>query len=249
VNFLAAYIEPDSWDFLTLVAGWNLFGLPAALVVLALVALIPRFRRLPLALASEVSETLQSIGGKWRIRTIQTVALIHLGLGLRAGIGLAQELFTLREQGILQSFPVTGLFIPAISVITNLAIGHGLWRQRLWALRLAIAWDAVSSVASAFVAFWQWKYRSAVRIDQWPDYFVADILPWFLLVLMLLPGTWSLFRRRQDSRRVGASAEEPCGKQAQWLVWLLALLCLVIVGSTLLVDAAGWLIRVLGEQL
>ena len=153
--------------------------------------------------------------------------------GIRAGVGLAQELLTLREQGIPQSFPVTGIIVPAIAVAINLAIGHGLWRLRPWGRRLAIPWDALVAIVTALVAAWQWKYHASARLDQWPDYLVSDVLPWFLLVVMLLPGTRLLVRRA------------PPGGRRRWLspVSLAALLLLIVVASTLVVDVADWVVR------
>ncbi len=238
---------PGSWDFLTLIAWWNLYGLPALLVIVALVVLF-RTRKRPVAGSQQESlEDRRARVARWRFKAIRTIALIHLGLAVRSGIGLVQELLTLRVQGIPQSFPVTGIVIPAAAVMANLAIGHGLWRLRTWGRWTAIVWDALVAMITALVTLWQWKFRATVRPDQWPDYLVADLLPWFLLIVMLLPGTGMLFGPRRDvlsaSKRV---LPEGSQRRPSWL-WLAAVLLLMIVCSTLLVDATDWLVRLLTE--
>ena len=241
--------EPSAWDFLTLIAWWNLYGLPALLIVVALVVAIRQCNRPVAGSKQEPSDDSRAHPSRWRLKAIRTIALIHLGLAVRAGIGLAQELLTLRAQGIPQSFPVTGIVIPAVAVMANLAIGHGLWRLRSWGRWAAIVWDALVAIITALVTVWQWKYRATVRLDQWPDYLVADVLPWFLLVVMLLPGTGSLFKLRRDVLSAGKEASPGPRQRRLSLLWLLAVLLLIIVSSTLLVDAADWLVRLLNEPL
>jgi hypothetical protein len=240
--------EPNAWNFLTLIACWNLYGLPSLLTVVALVVAIREWNRPAEDSKQEPSNDSRARPPRLRLRTMRTVALIHLGLAVRAGIGLAQELLTLRAQGIPQSFPVTGIVIPLAAVMANLAIGHGLWRLRSWGRWAAIVWDALVAIITALVTAWQWKYRATVRLDQWPDYSVADILPWFLLLVMLLPGTGLLFKLRRDVLRAGKEASPEPGQRRLSFLWLLAVLLLIIVSSTLLVDASDWLVRSLNES-
>ncbi len=89
--------EVSEWDFVTLAARWNLYLLPALLVLVAAVLVIRRQRR-PAGIA-----------GLAGVRTIQRIALIHFVLALRALIYLAQELQTYRTMGIFQSNPVSNL--------------------------------------------------------------------------------------------------------------------------------------------
>ena len=63
---------------------------------------------------------------------IRLIALTHLAQAIRVGVGLARELLTLQSQGIPQSFPVTGIVVPVIAIVANLAIGHGLFHVRPW---------------------------------------------------------------------------------------------------------------------
>jgi hypothetical protein len=225
--------DATAWDFLSLVAWWNLYGLPSVLVAVALAVVIHQRLHRTTGSVSELPDSALAQPHLSRLVAVRMIALIHLGLALRAGVGLVQELLTLREQGIPQSFPVTGIIVPAISVAVNLAIGHGLWRLRSWGRRVAIPWDAVVAVITALIASWQWKYRASARIDQWPDYLVSDVLPWFLLAVMLMPGTRLVF---------AGSRSVPKGR---WLsaVSLGALLLLIVVISTLVVDVADWGVR------
>jgi hypothetical protein len=211
------------WDFPTIAAWWNLYGLPVLLLVVGAV-IIRRFMR-------GTTDT------EPRRITVRTIALIHLGQAIRAGIGLAQELMTLREQGIPQSFPVTGLVAPTVSVLMNLAVGHGLWHLRPWGRRVAIGWDALVAVLTALIAGWQWKYSASVRLDQWPDYLVSDGLPWFVLAVMLRPKTRAVF----------ATPNPPDAGSRSSPLSAVAILLLVIVISTVLVDAAGWAATPLDE--
>jgi hypothetical protein len=240
-------VEPMGWDFPTLADGWNLYGLPAilALVVLAVICWRLRARR-----------TLPGVGGHEQdtdeallisIGAIRLIALTHLVQAIRAGVGLARELLTLQSQGIPQSFPVTGILVPVIAIMANLAIGHGLFHLRPWGRRVAITWNALVAVITAIVAAWQWRYQATVRLDQWPDYLVSDGLPWFRLVVMLLPQTRTVFTAGRE-RLLEVRRNAPgLGRRGLSLVWLLALLFLIVVLSTLLVDAAGWLASAVSE--
>src|SRR4051812_44339580 len=191
-------VEPMGWDFPTLADGWNLYGLPAllALVVLAVICWRLRVRGTPPPVRTHGQDSdaalLASLG------VIRLIALTHLGQAIRAGIGLARELLTLQSQGIPQSFPVTGILVPVIAIMANLAIGHGLFHLRPWGRRAAIRWNALVAVITALVAVWQWRYHATVRLDQWPDYLVSGGLPWFRLIVILLPQTRCVFTASRD---------------------------------------------------
>src|SRR5260370_29139341 len=103
------------WDFLTLAAWWNLYGLPVLLLAIATVTILARRRRGPAALASLDGNS-----------TVRRVGLIHYAMALRALIQLVQELLALRIMGIPQSFPVFGLIPPAIALLLNPLFGLGL---------------------------------------------------------------------------------------------------------------------------
>jgi Ca2+/H+ antiporter len=66
---------------------------------------------------------------------------------------------------------------------------------------------------------------------------------------MLLPRTRSLFKLPREVVTVGREASPDTRHRRLSLLWLLAVLLLIIVISTLLVDAADWLVRLLNEPL
>jgi hypothetical protein len=137
---------------------------------------------------------------------------------------------------------VTGIVAPAAAVVMNLAVGHGLWHRRPWGRRLVIGWDGLVALLTALIAAWQWRFHAAVRPDQWPDYLVSDGLPWFLLIVMLLPATRAAFTTPASTDQTGET-----GGRASPLAPITFLL-LVIVISTVLVDAAGWAVMSLEEM-
>jgi hypothetical protein len=239
-------VEPMGWDFPTLADGWNLYGLPTllALVVLAVIRWRLRMRGTPRA---EVDGQDSDAALLARLSAIRLITLTHLVQAIRSGIGLARELLTLQSQGIPQSFPVTGILVPGIALVANLAIGHGLFHVRPWGRKAAISWNALVAVITALMAAWQWRYHATVRLDQWPDYLVSDGLPWFRLIVMLLPRTRSVFTAGRE-RLLEVRRNAPGLSRGRLsLVWLLALLLLIVVLSTLLIDAAGWLASALSE--
>jgi hypothetical protein len=182
-----------------------------------------------------------------RTATIRIIALIHSALGLRAAVRLAVELLSMRGQGIPQSGPLRGIVVPIIQVIVNLTIGHGLRRLWRWARLGAIAWDALVAIVTALVTLWQWRFHTPVQLDQWPDYVVADALPWFLLVVLLLPGTRDLFTRTKS--QPVSSGPAATGWNTSWPspVFLTALLLLLVAVSTLVVDLIEWVVHPLED--
>jgi hypothetical protein len=240
-------VESMGWDFPTLAAGWNLYGLPAFLTLVVLAVICRRLRvrgTLPPVQTPGQNRDAAKLASLGAIRLI---ALTHLAQAIRAAVGLARELLTLQSQGIPQSFPVTGIVVPVIAIMANLAIGHALFHLRPWGRNAAISWNALVAVVTAMVAAWQWRFQAAVRLDQWPDYLVSDGLPWFRLVVMLLPETRSVFMAGRD-RITAARRNAPGRGHGQLsLVCLLSLLLLIVVLSTLMVDGTGWLASALSE--
>src|SRR4051812_11565213 len=216
-------VEPMGWDFPTLADGWNLYGLPALLALVVLAVICWRLRVRSTRPRGEANGQDIDAALRARLGVIRLIALTHLVQAIRAGIGLARELLTLQSQGIPQSFPVTGILVPAIAMMANLAIGHGLFHIRPWGRTWAIRWNALVAVITALVAAWQWRYHATVRLDQWPDYLVSDGLPWFRLVIMLLPQTRTVFTAGRD-RLTEASRNAPgLRRRSMSLVWLLSL--------------------------
>jgi hypothetical protein len=231
------------WDFLTLAAWWNLYGLPVLLTASAVVTVVLA-RRNPL-----VAPT----GGLGRLQTVRRIGLIHYGLALRALIQLVQELLALRVMGIPQSFPVVGLIAPA-AVLVNALLGLALRRRRPRGWLWAFAWYALLSLIAISVTVWMWRYNAAVDAADWPDHLVSKGMPLYLLVVMLLPRTRCVFAAQspaqekstepRDPERGPASAPTPAGPP---VVSLLTLMFLIIVTSTLVVDVADWVIRLATE--
>jgi hypothetical protein len=106
-------------DFLTIVAWWNLYGLPALLVVVTVVVVVLGRRH-----ARAAKGARPVVDGTLAVRRI---GLIHYCLALRAAIFLVQELLTMRTMGIPES-PV--ILIPSvIGVVINPLLGLGLRRR------------------------------------------------------------------------------------------------------------------------
>jgi len=184
---MAGGAELFEWDFIKLVTLWNLYGLPALLVVVAIGVLIRRGFR---------SSTAVILDG---LRTVSLVGLIHYGLALRALVQLAQELLTLRAMGIPESF--FNLISSIVAVLLNPYLGRGLRRRRPRARRLALVWYAFLSLIAVAVVFWRRRYHLAFDPARWPDYLVGHGLPFFLLAVMLLPRIKRVFAREAPAPR------------------------------------------------
>ena len=113
------------WDFITLVAWWNLYGLPVLLVVVAIAVLI-RSRSRPATTPRQDSS-----------RIVRRIGLIHCALAIQALIFLVQELLTMRTMGIPESFisPIAGLIDTVVNPVLGdrpaapVVAGPGAWRS------------------------------------------------------------------------------------------------------------------------
>jgi hypothetical protein len=228
------------WDFLTLVAWWNLYALPALLVVIAIT----------IAVRHRSGPTMT----RWqdRSRSIRRIGLIHCALALHALISLVQELLTIRTMGIPASH--VGLVGSSISTIVNPVLAFGLLRQRRAARRLAIGWYVVLSLIAVRVVTWLWHYGADVDPATWPVELVSKVMPFFLLLVMLMPRTKQLFakdaRAKLLSEPDGALGSlPPTESPAGWpVVSLLTQLFLIVVCSNLVVDVADWCYRLTFES-
>jgi hypothetical protein len=227
-------------DFLTLVAWWNLYGLPALLVVVTVVVVVLGRRH---ARSAKVARPV--VDGTLAVRRI---GLIHYGLALRALILLVQELLTMRTMGIPESFVV--LITSTIQAVVNPLLGLGLrgrpprTRTRRW----AIAWYTLSSLFAFIQTYWLGRYSPGVDPARWPDDLLWLGLPVFLLVVMLLPRTGRAFAAKAKPR-TNLSEPEPAPAPQGW-PWLslLALLFLVVLSSTVAVEAVDWVCRMAIES-
>jgi hypothetical protein len=234
---------PDDGDstlydrFLTVVTWWNLYGLPALLAVVAVVVVVVLARRH--ARAAKIAGLVDD--GTLAVRRL---GLIHYGLALRAGIFLVQELLTMRTMGIPES--LVTLVLSAVAVVINPLLGFGLRRRppRTRTRRWAIAWYTFSSLIASYTTYWLWQYHAAVDLARWPDNLVSLGLPVFLWVVMLLPRTRRAFAPATES--TNPSDREPSLPGWPWLS-LPALLILIVLSSTVAVDAVDWAFRMATE--
>jgi hypothetical protein len=231
------------WDFLKLVALWNLYALPVLLGLVVARAFI-RTRSTHDGSRSDA------------IATVRQIGMIHYVMGARALIQLAQELITLRAMGIPQSNPITGFIFPGLSVLVNPLLGRGLRRLHRGSRRWAIVWYVLWSFFAVWAAYWMWHYRAAVVLSDWPDHVAGKAMPILLLFIMALPRTRRAFREQKATTTTpepgtsnGGVAQAGVRADADGglLVSLLVLLLLVVACSTLVVDAADWIQRLVFE--
>ena len=228
------------WDFVTLVAWWNLYGLPVVLVVAASAVALRRRSGPPRSLWQD------------RSRSIRRIGLIHAALALHSLISLVQELLTLRTMGIPGSH--IGLVGSTISTLVNPALAWGLLRWNQAARRFAIGWYVILSVIAAVVVAWMYRYGVDVDPATWPVQLVSKIMPFFLLFVMLLPHTKRLFAKDARSKLLdqpgdGEVALSLTHEPAGWpVVSLLTVFFLIIVCSNLVVDLADWGYRAVFES-
>lgn len=228
------------WDFLTLITGWNFFALPALLLATVLFVRIKN-RRLGTADAA-------ATGPDGR-RLVRVVALIQLVLALHGAILLVQELLTMREMGVTESF--ANFVIEALSVIVYPLLAVGFWRRWRWARYFAIGWYLFLSVIAVLVVQWYLRYHVAVEPRLWPNQVASKVMPFFLLFVMFLPRVRRVFARPEsgkaavDGLEAGQAKPEP---RPRWSgVSLIALLFSIVVVSNLAVDAADWIERAVAE--
>jgi hypothetical protein len=182
---------------------------------------------------------------------VRRIGLIHYGLALRALIFLVQELLTMRTMGIPES-PV--ILIPSvIGVVINPLLGLGLRRRppRSWTRWCAIAWYTFLSFLAIYATYWLWRNKAAVDPARWPDNLVWLGLPVFLWVVMLLPRTGRAFGAKADtgSTTNPSDQELASGPGSPGWPWvsLSALLFLIVLSSTVAVEAVDWVHRLVTE--
>jgi hypothetical protein len=218
-------------DFLTIVAWWNLYGLPVLLLAVVVVVLVRRRAR-------SAEGATQITDGTLAVRRI---GLIHYGLTVRAGIFLVQELLIMRTMGIPGSLVI--LIPSAIGVVINPLLGLGLRRRppRRRTRWLATAWYTFLSVLAIYTTYWFWQFSPAVDPARWPDDVVWLGLPVFLWVVMLLPRTGCAFAKPTESTNPPGQPE-PAPRGWPWIS-LPALLFLIVLSSTVAVEAIDWVRR------
>ncbi len=237
---------PSEWDFLTLLWWWNLCALPAVLVAAAaLVFGRPILRGLQAKADARLDGT----------RIVSLAALMHFGLAISASIALVQQLLTFREMGVAESF--ASLIQAILGVLVNPALGLALWRRRPAAWWFAIAWYAFRSVIEILEMRWRLDFSVAFDRVWWPYHAAGKVLPFFLLFVMFLPRTRRAFvRKTKRGREPGERNDEIEGVDAptpaerpsapRWsLVSILTLWFLIVVVSTVAVESAEWIDRLI----
>jgi Ca2+/Na+ antiporter len=228
------------WDFVTVVAWWNLFGLPVLLLAVAIFLLVRRQSR--------------SAPTAWpdRSRTVGRIGLIHCALALQSFNSLVQALLTMRTMGIPEShIRLVGV---SIGTVVNPLLGIGLLRRRIVARWFAIAWYAILSLIAVVVMAWLWHYGVSFDPAAWPEQMISKVMPFFLFVVMLLPQTKRAFAKQGQAEprfpqpsSQGGSFPLPEASADRPVVALLTLVFLIVVCSNLVVDAADWGYRLAAE--
>jgi hypothetical protein len=219
----------SGWDFLTVVTWWNLYALPVLL--LAASAFI--------AVRNRVvgrHESVEAVRDGRRL--VAMVALIHLAVGGHAVLRLVQELLTMREMGISESF--VNLIEESISTVENFLLALGLGFARPVARWWAIPWYLLLSVIGAIVAHWLWRYSVPFDPATWPAQVASKLMPPFLLVVMFLPRVKAVFKHRKTQVQPKIEA----APSRRWSITsLFALLFFIVVVSNFTVDVADWIDR------
>jgi hypothetical protein len=232
---------PGGWDFLTLVAWWNLYALPAVLLATAAFVVVRKGRL-----------DRQNVGDVFldSHRLVRIAALIHLGIGLHAALRLVEELLTMRVMGVSESF--VNLIAQTVSVVINPLVARGLWRARPAGRRLAIGWYLLLSGIAVYVVVWWWRFHVAVEPGSWPEHFTGKLMPLFLLVVLFLPRVKSVFTRSKTEPaadfELTASGARPAPSGRWSIISLIALLFLIGVISNLGVDIAEWIERTMTSE-
>ena len=193
------------WDFLTLITGWNFYALPALLLATVLFVTIKN-RRLGTADAAAIG-----LDGR---RLVRVVALIQFVLGLHGAILLVQELLTMREMGVTESF--ANFVIEALSVIVYPLLARRVlaplaadevFRDRLVPVPLGHRRARRCSGICAIM----WPSNSACG----PTRSASKVMPFFLLFVMFLPRVRRVFARpesgkaTEDGLEAGQAKPEP----------------------------------------
>ena len=206
------------------IEGWNVFGLPALLVFLAVLS------------ARNSSGDAEREGQK----TVALLGRVHLALAFWSLTTIVSELWAYRAMGIFPTNPITGLFGSTIMMIADLLIALGLlrrWRLIRW---LAIFWSLFRTALAVFVAVWFWQYSHRIDWTEWP----RDLLYWgfppFEIVVLLMPSTSRVFRKTPLE-------DVPTSEPRFPLLSTCVLVFLAVALSAGLTDAVDWSVRTIAE--
>jgi hypothetical protein len=230
--------ELMEWDFATLVAWWNLYGLPVLLLVVGAVAWL--------------GERARRAAPDGSLRTVGRIGLIHCGLAVWGLIALSQELLAIRATGNPQSHP--SLVVAVFGSVVNPLLALGILRRRRGARRFAIVWYVFLSILAIVVSVWLSYYHVAVDAATWPQHLTSKFMPFVLLVVMFMPRIKRVFARPARAATSGPESSGlevapalPPDSAGASVLSVIVLLLLVVVCSNLVVDAADWGYRVVTE--
>ena len=208
---------------LAVVSAWNVFGLPALLMVVA---------------AWSWRSNLVHGG---RGATVRRLGLVHYGLALWTAAWLAGELRSYAGQGGFPANPwVTALPWVSFGAACDLAVGFGLRGLRRGARPAAVAlalWRTALDILVTAVAM---QHGATIDWTEWPRLAVSYVLAPFLLVVLLLPRTARAFRERDIPTDPPPTPDTALG--------LVARLMAVVVGSVALTDALDTALRFLADR-
>ncbi len=229
---------PAAWDFRTLLAWWNLYALPALLLAAAVLVFVKNRR------SSTNNITGIDIGLDGR-RLVKIAALIHLGISVQALVRLTQELLTMGEMGVTESF--ANFVGQTLSVVINPLLALGFWRSSRATRWAAIGWYALLSVIGVNITVFNFRFHVPVDPIWWADFFAGRLMPFVLLFVMFLPRVRRVFARRKPGQTAGtepAATEPSPATSPRWsIISIFAVLCLIVVYSNLAVDTADWVER------
>lgn len=198
---------------LALAWSWNLFGLPLLLIVAT--ARCAQAERRP---------------------DTRDLGWIHFGLASWSLIWLCQALWASRGMGFVAAHFALDVLLPILSIVVNLPIGLGLLRRNRWARRAAIGCMALRAAFGLWSASWV-QYGATLDWTEWPRLVVEHVLPVWVLLVLLLPGTARAFRREAVPPIKPSWFDAALALPTRWL--------LVILGSVVVLDALDLSARVL----
>jgi hypothetical protein len=218
-------VTPDEIEsaWVSAVALWNTVGLPVVLAVPTASTLVKGAR-----------------GASWwaeRRRVIRNVGLMHFGLALWAVLGVLDEAWAAREQGVSHANPIV-VMTAVIATAIDLPVGLGLrrfWRGARWG---SIVFNLLRWTLAVWLTMVVGGFGATFDPTEWPRLAVGRVVPAFVLVALLLPRTGRAFRPEP-----GPPAETPANR-TDLVLTLAARLFLVVLASVVVVDALDLALRV-----
>lgn len=182
-----------------------------------------------------------------RERTVRWIGLLNYGLALRAIVAVIPEFQTYFATGSFWSFAVTAVGVPMIVGVVNVIIALGLRRLHAWARWMEVVWNLLTLAVMLPLTAWRWRYGAVVEPSEWPEIVVWNVLPIFLVVVMVLPGTDRVVSAKHRALVV-ATPGVSGGPARRTVISSLTLGFLVILGSVVILNAVDWAVRIRAEM-